>query len=215
VTEPAADPGSGSGGVAAVPDSRSRARNRRSGWRVNWQIGVVVVVLFLVGGATLWLVRRAADHASRIVLPGRLLGLSRDSSPHAQLLDHNIETNARASTGDELGNPVAGIYIDSGGHGFAVVVGTPCTDGGCVIPTAQQLVHTMRAHGAADATAFSPGPDGGLLTCFSYTDQGRPYIQCSWIDQVTAAEVNFAGGYVSNLADAATKTRELRDAVEP
>ena len=94
-----------------------------------------------------------------------------------------------------------------------MLVGVPCANSHCVIPTALQAVQAIRTSGEPDATAFPPGPPGGLLTCFSFTQLGR-VIDCSWINQASAAQVLFVGGYASTLADAAAKTRELQDAID-
>ena len=85
-----------------------------------------------------------------------------------------------------------------------------------MIPSARQVVQAWKAQGEADAASFPPGPPGGLLTCFSHADaDGRTlFTECSWIDQATVGQVLFDGSYASTLADAAAKTRRLRDAIE-
>jgi hypothetical protein len=40
------------------------------------------------------------------------------------------------------------------------------------------------------------------------------FVQCSWIDQATVGFVLFDGSYAPTPADAAAKTRRLRDAIE-
>ena len=182
----------------------------RPGWRGDWQITVAVAVLILVGvGALLWL-RNSHHAARRVVLPRTLLGLSRASGQNAKLLADHLVADEKASWGF-LGAPVAAEYRDSAGGGFAIVVGTPCSGGSCMVPTAPQAVRDLRAQGESDATSFPPGNAGGVLTCFSAVGQG---IQCSWIDQTTAAAVVFDGRHASALADAAAKTRQIRDAIE-
>jgi hypothetical protein len=81
-----------------------------------------------------------------------------------------------------------------------VIVGRPNPG---ILPTEQQAVKELREQGDADATAFAPGPPGGLVACFSST--GQAGIQCSWIDQTSASEVLFTGTNPSTLAEAAAK----------
>lgn len=80
-----------------------------------------------------------------------------------------------------------------------------------ILPTAQQAVQDLRAQGDADATAFAPGPPGGLLMCFSSTGQGG--IQCSDRSNQRGRSVGHWQN-PSTLAEAAAKSRQLRDALE-
>jgi hypothetical protein len=178
-------------------------------WRLDWRVAVVVAVIALAVGLSLLLLQHSRIRS--VALPGILLGLSKESGPNAQALTNKIVGGVKAKAGDLMSHPSAAIY-NGDGWGFAVVVGVPQTGG--VMPTAQQMVQVERSIGHADAAAFPPGRAGGILTCFSDPFQnGRP-VQCSWIDQVTAGQVIFEGGYTSTLADAAAKTRQLRDAIE-
>jgi len=171
---------------------------------------VVVAVLVLAGGLGLWLLQHS-HHTRSVALPGMLLGLSKETGPNAQALTNKIVAAVQAKAGDLMSHPAAAIYSGAG-SGFAVVVGVPGPGG--VMPTAQQVVRGERLIGHADAASYPPGHAGGILTCFSYPLQNGRAIQCSWIDHVTAGQVIFEGVYTSNLADAAAKTRHLRDVIE-
>jgi hypothetical protein len=163
------------------PDGRTRR------WRGDRQITLVIAALVLGGGLAIWQIRSSHESSSRIVLPSMLLGASKASGSDAQQAAQNMVDYERANS-DLVANPVAAIYRYPGDSGFAVVVGRPNPG---ILPTAQQAVQDLRAQGDADATAFAPGPPGGLLMCFSSAGQGG--IQCSWIDQTSAGEVLFTG----------------------
>lgn len=183
------------------PDGRTRR------WRGDRKITLVIAALVLGGGLALWHIRSSHESSSRIVLPSTLLGASKASGSDAQQTAQNLVDYEQANS-DLVANPVAAIYGYPGGS-FAVIVGRPNPG---ILPTAQQAVQDLRAQGDADATAFAPGPPGGLLMCFSSTGQGG--IQCSWIDQTSAGEVSFTGRSPSTLAEAAAKSGRLRDALE-
>jgi hypothetical protein len=202
--------GSDYGAAEALPPLQSRNKARK-GRRKDWRIASVVAVLVLAVGLSVWLLQ--SDRIRGVALPGVLLGFSKETGPNVQALTNKVVADLQANTGTEdlMSHPAAAIYSRAGSE-FAVVVGVPQTGG--VMPTAQQIVQGERSIGHADATAYPPGRAGGILTCFSYPlENGRP-VQCSWIDQVTAGQVIFEGAYISNLADAAAKTRYLRYAIE-
>lgn len=197
-------------GTPVTPATRDRRTERT--WRGDWQISVVIAVLILGLAGGLYLIH--SHHRRNISLPSTLLGLRQVTSPQAQQWAHNAVAAERAASQGFLGAPVAAVYSDSAAGGFAVVVGTPCPNGPCLAQTTRQLVQSARANGHPDATAFPPGPPGGNLICYSDAVNGGKAFDCSWVDQVTAAEVFFNGGYATTLADAAAKTRKLRDAIE-
>jgi len=197
-------------GAASAGPARSA---RRSHSRTRWLVSAIVAVLVLVGSAGIW--RLATAHrVGNIVLPGTLLGLSRYTGPGALALEHKIENAVQTGSGGILAAPVAAVYGDPHGPGFAVVAGAPCTGGTCVIDTAGQFVQALRANGYADARSFPPGPGGDILACHSQAFESPRFISCVWIDQVSGGQVVFGGGYTSGLADAAAKTRQIRAAIE-
>jgi hypothetical protein len=203
-----------SGAASACPAESGRAGPAlRSHSRTRWLVIAIVAVLVLLGGAGIW--RLATAHrAGNIVLPGTLLGLSRYTGPGARALEHKIENAGQTGSGGILAAPVAAVYGDPDGPGFAVVAGAPCTGGTCVIGTAGQFVQALRADGYADARSFPPGPGGDILACHSQPFESPRFISCVWIDQVSGGEVVFGGGSASGLADAAAKTRQIRAAIE-
>jgi len=200
--------------VAEPPLSTTPAsRPRNKTWRGDWQIAVVVAAVIAVLAGVLWLHNNSHKARRPVALPNTLLSLNRDTSPAAVQSAQNLVANEQANVA-ALGKPVASLYGDTGTGGFSVLVGTPCEGGSCVSESSQQVVQDERAHGHADAATFPPGPAGGILICFSIPGDGGNVIQCTWIDQVTEGAVVFSGGFASNLADAATKTRQVRDAIE-
>ena len=81
-------------GAAAPPPVQSGSKPRKE-WRGDWQIAVVVAVIVLAGGFSLWLLQ----HSSRprnVALPSTLLGLSKETGPNAQALTNKIVAGARA-----------------------------------------------------------------------------------------------------------------------
>ena len=202
--------GSAQSSVAAALVTASQSPNGRTKrWRGDRLITLVIAALVLGGGLALWHIRSSHESASRIVLPSTLLGATKASGSAAQQTAQNMVDDERANS-DLVANPVAAIYRYPGDGSFAVLVGRPNPG---ILPTAQQAVQDLRAQGDADATAFAPGRPGGLLMCFASTGQGG--IQCSWIDQTSAGEVLFTGSNPSTLAEAAAKSGQLRDALEP
>jgi hypothetical protein len=196
-------------GATAPPPLQSGSKPRKE-WRGGWQIAAVVAVIVLAGGLSLWLLQHSSRPRS-VALPGTLLGLSKETGPNAQAVTNKIVAGARSRYGLVMYHLAAAIYGGAGSE-FAVLVGIPSP--GDVMPTAQQVTQRERSGGHGDATAFPPGRAGGVLTCFSYPFQSGQPVQCSWIDQDTAGEVTFGGPDTPSLADAAARTRKLRDAIE-
>jgi hypothetical protein len=215
---PMQDPGP-TGGIEAVCSAESSPAaalvtgsqtpdGRALRWRGDRLITLVIAALVLGGGLALWHIRSSHDSPSRILLPSTLLGANKVSGSDAQQAVQNLVDDERANS-DLVANPVAAIYGYPGDGSFAVLVGRPNPG---ILPTAQQAVQDLRAQGNADATAFAPGPPGGLLMCVSSTGQGG--VQCSWIDQTSAGDVLFTGRNPSTLAAAPAKSRQVRDALE-
>jgi hypothetical protein len=61
---------------------------------------------------------------------------------------------------------------------------------------------------------FPAGPHGGVLYCGHHIN-GEPVIACGWTDKLSGGAVVYLKGSASSLSDAASKTNQLRSAVEP
>lgn len=61
---------------------------------------------------------------------------------------------------------------------------------------------------------FPAGPYGGVLYCGHHFN-GEPVIACGWTDKLSGDAVVYLKGSASNLSDAASKTNQVRSAVEP
>jgi hypothetical protein len=188
--------------VAAAPTPR---------WRrsPNLLVGVVVLTLVLV----LALVTVIAGPGARTIsLPSTLLGLSHGTGPAAQAAAQGFARVATAASHGTVTDVVARVYGDPTGRWLAVVVGKPCSS--CFIYPASHDVSVAKAHGHADARSFPPGPQGGVLVCYSDVSQAPDPIVCSWFSTSTIGIVDFASGTASNLADAAAKAIRIRAAVK-
>jgi hypothetical protein len=83
-----------------------------------------------------------------------------------------------------------------------------------VTATAGQLLQILRTHGDANARSFPPGSGGDVMVCYSRAFRSAPFSACLWVDPSTVGEVVFHGGSPLSLADAATRTRQIRAAIK-
>jgi hypothetical protein len=188
----------------------SRRRRAGSGWRGDWQIAVVIAVLVLGGGVTLWILRSSHDKPHKIGLPVTILSLSRYTGPNAATDEANMESQAYVDSGGNS-TPLAGLYGNlPGGPAVAVVVQTPCGGSSCVLPTSSQIVQSMKRSG--DPTVRTFALSGGIMVCNTFRNSDQ--IHCGWIDQVTNGSAFFASGFASSLSDAADKTTRIVAAIE-
>jgi hypothetical protein len=186
------------------PGGRTRSR-----WRGDWQIAVVIAVLVLAGGVTLWILR-SSHHTHKIVLPVTLLSLSKYTGPNAATDEADMYQQAQAdSSGNFVG--VVGLYGNlPGGPALALVVQIPCGGSTCMVQTSNQIVQSLKRSGDPAVRAFSVG--GGIMVCNTFRNSTQ--IHCGWIDQATSGSVFFAGGFTSGLANAAAKTTQIIAAIE-
>jgi hypothetical protein len=67
--------------------------------------------------------------------------------------------------------------------------------------------------GITDLRSFPAGPHGGVLYCGHETGSG--VIGCGWAGKVRGGAVYYIRGSASSLSDAASKTNQVRAAIEP
>ena len=79
---------------------------------------------------------------------------------------------------------------------------------------AHPLQEFLRTKGFTDARVFPPGPDGAALVCGQRHVAAGPNTVCEWADHVSFGIVLYSPGFVSSLSDAASKTSQIRSAIE-
>jgi hypothetical protein len=72
-----------------------------------------------------------------------------------------------------------------------------------------------RPTGSTDLRSFPAGPHGGALYCGHGTLNGMPGITCGWAEKAREGFVLYLRGSASSLSHAASKTNQIRSAVEP
>jgi hypothetical protein len=72
-----------------------------------------------------------------------------------------------------------------------------------------------KSTGSTDLRSFPAGPRGGALYCGHQTHNGVTAITCAWADKVRAGAVIYLRGAASSLSHAASKTSQVRAAIEP
>ena len=183
--------------------------------RTRWLIPVLLSAVILVLGGVVWW---ASSPHSRvhIVLPSTLLGLRRNTSQDAKQLAYQFAGTNQKQGPKTIAVPLAAEYGNTAtGRALLLFVRRWCAGGGCRPVSEQRALQTEKADRYSDATAFPLGrPGSGWMTCFSHRYQNDPVISCTWFDHITLGSVIFSRGYASNLADAASKTRQIRQAVE-
>jgi hypothetical protein len=147
-----------------------------------------------------------------ISLPSVLLGLPKYAGSSGQIINAGLARQEAAGSKGVLVHVVAAAYGDQSGArpGFAVAGGGFC--GSCRPNPASTVVQFMVSHGFADARSFAPGPEGGTLACGTHT--GGAVIDCKWGNATGGGDILYFHGFVSGLADAAAKARQIIAAVE-
>ena len=75
---------------------------------------------------------------------------------------------------------------------------------------------SVTASGGKDPQSFPAGPHGGALYCgHGGINGGGTAIFCGWVDHTAFGVASYHGGSAASLADAASKTRQIRAAIEP
>ena len=156
-----------------------------------------------------------ATAASAIHLPRRLLGLKRSAAAVNEQVASVMIRRMRAP-----GSPFVGAKAAVYGHlsGPTIVAfaadwsaASKPTSSASLVPFAAGFA---KGFGASYARSFPAGPKGGVLECGYNTIKGAQVIACGWADQMAAGGVGYLHGAASSLADAASKTIQVRSAVE-
>jgi len=196
-------------GTDGLPAPLQSAGGRTRRWRGDWQIAVVIAVLVLAGGVTLWILR-SSHHTHKIVLPATLLSQSKYTGADAGTDEAEMKQQAQVDSGGNFVG-VVGLYGNlRGGPALALVVQAPCGGSTCVVQTSSQIVQSLKRSGDPAVRAFPVG--GGMMVCNTFRNSNQ--IHCGWIDQTTNGSVFFTGGFTSSLPDAAAKTTQIIAAIE-
>ncbi|HXP22228.1 MAG TPA: hypothetical protein VN840_21475 [Streptosporangiaceae bacterium] len=178
----------------------------RRRFRAGLIVGLAVVVVAAVG-VVLALVAMHTAKGS-VTLPATLLGVNQGTGPSAKAIDRQLTNGLAASAKGKLLHPVAAVYGDPSGAAFAVAGAGIC--GTCAPKSAADA---EKGIGFAGIQSFPPGQKGGVLLC-APSPQGAGGFYCWWFDQKTGGYVAYVGGFASSNADAASKTNQIRAAVE-
>lgn len=173
-------------------------------------------MLLLIGVGLQRAIVARGETFGRVILPGRLLGLSQNSSQRAWAVDRAV----RSDWAERAVDPAAAYYV----HSATAVYGA-LTDvrpglvisGASLAPGYKLPHHRLSAAAPLPGThgqRFASGPNGGLLECGPVSGQGYIFIRCLWIDPKTAGIVEFLGRPTISAAAAAVKTNQIRAVAE-
>ena len=178
---------------------------RRRGWIIT------AVVLLATGGLFIQHVV-SSQMKGRLVLPGTLLGLPKNTSSAARHAAETLKNREVQGDSGKLKGVVAAVYGSPTGHLVALTGGGLC--GTCMPDPASQLKSDLIAQGYPDARLFPAGPKGGAMACGTHSTLVASAIRCSWVDNDTAGDVLYLGGSAKGLDDAAAQTLTVRSVVE-
>jgi hypothetical protein len=163
---------------------------------------------------------RPPTAATSLHFPAQLLGLSKNTSSVAQAAIR-VFTSALAAGRNNVRPPQAAVY--GGVSGPAIVVFGARFYGAAAqaaqsVPAAFDMgfaAGLAGSTGSTDQRSFPAGPHGGALYCGDGTLNGVTGIACGWIEKVREGFVLYLRGSASSLSDAASKTNQVRAAIEP
>jgi hypothetical protein len=163
---------------------------------------------------------RSATAASGLHFPAQLLGLNKNTSSVAQAATRTF-TSALAAGRNNVHPPQGAVY--GGISGPAIVVFGARFYGAAAqaaqaVPAAFDMgfaAGLARSTGSTDLRSFPAGPHGGALYCGHGTVNGVTGITCGWIEKVREGFVLYLRGSASSLSHAASKTNQIRAAIEP
>jgi hypothetical protein len=201
------------GQVADVTALEAGSPPTRSRRRMVIVIAAAAVVL-IAGGTVLGVV--LSSGSSGQAFPSTLLGLTRDTSPDAQQVAGQISSELGVLSG-LIANPGAAVYGTGPPNQGVLVMTGQWSDAakadGLISDTPTQAIDGLKSQGVTDATVYPGGPRGGNLACGDTTIAGAASVVCAWTDDKMFG-VTFYLGVTSSLSDAASKTIQVRSAVE-
>jgi hypothetical protein len=150
-------------------------------------------------------------------LPAQLLGLQKNTSATAKQAATIVSKEfASGLTGEVVGGKTAIYGGEQNGAApfFFVTAGAWAQPVASPENVAHPLQEFLRTKGFTDARVFPPGPDGAALVCGQRHVTAGTDTVCEWADYVSFGIVLYSPGFVSSLSDAASKTSQIRSAVE-
>jgi hypothetical protein len=174
----------------------------------------IIVAAVIVVGAGGYFTFHAISSTPKgsITLPRTLLSLPRATSGGASHLAGVLSREETSNSHGKLSGVKAGVYGSPTGAWLAVAGGGIC--GTCYAKSPSALKSGLVSSGYSNVRAFPSGPKGGALACGEKTAGSNTLLHCTWVDSKTAGDVLYAGGSASGLTDAATKTNQVRAAIE-
>ena len=159
----------------------------------------------------------AAAATGSVRLPAQLLGLQKNTSATAKQAATIVSKEfASGLTGEVVGGKTAIYGGEQNGAApfFFVTAGAWAQPVASPENVAHPLQEFLRTKGFADARVLPPGPDGAALVCGQRHVTAGTDTVCEWADYVSFGIVLYSPGFVSSLSDAASKTSQIRSAVE-
>lgn len=144
--------------------------------------------------------------------PAQLLGLSKNTTAHAEQVASSLDREAAAKLKETVTGAQA-VFYGRGQDGFLVDAGTWVRRVASPAKIANGLRAVMLAKGAADIMVFPADPDDRALACGQLHYRGRAVIMCFWADHVSFGMAVYYPGFASSLRDGAAKTRQIASAV--
>lgn len=156
-----------------------------------------------------------ASAVSTIRLPHRLLGLSRSTAAASRHITGEMIRRLTAS-GSPFVRPQAAVYGSFSGPAIVMFAAdwssaSKPAPGQSLVPFAKGFAKTL---GSTGARSFPAGPKGGVLECGYSAIKGETTIGCGWADDIAGSAVGYLNGAASSLNDAASKTIQVRSAIE-
>jgi hypothetical protein len=159
--------------------------------------------------------RSAAAPARGFHLPSSLLGLNQSTAASATQTRVRVISLMRAKP--LFVDPSAAVYQNvSGGPRIAVYGGAFSSAGKSEVAgkLASFAKGFVEGAGVIGGRSFPPGPMGGVLECGDFNASGVAGVACVWADAVVAGAVVYTLGAASSPSEAASKTIQVRSAVE-
>jgi len=162
-----------------------------------------------------------ATVASGLHFPAQLFGLSKDTSSDARGFTRQF-TSALATHRDIVRRPQGAVYgTVSSNQPFILVSGFSLSS--AATPSAESDPASDKSYAesiprwinSTSVQSFPAGPHGGALYCGHLTLDSVSSFICGWAEKVRGGMVVYGAGSASSLSDAASKTNQVRAAIEP
>lgn len=156
-----------------------------------------------------------ASAGSALRLPDRLLGLNRSTAAASRRITSGMIRRLTAS-GSPFAHPEAAVYGNFTGPALVMFAAewsnaSKSAAGQSLVPFAKGFAKTF---GSTGTRLFPAGAKGGVMECGYSTINGVRAIGCGWADHTAGGAVAYLNEAAASLNDAASKTIQVRTAVE-